>query len=74
MSNICLAILRYRLSEMVLVRSLCQNFLWMPFFAAFFGGIPFHLLLAICAHMFGIDMSRGATAKVKGRSTFMTEW
>ncbi|KAF3048929.1 hypothetical protein E8E11_000427 [Didymella keratinophila] len=73
MSNICLAILRYRLSEMGPVRSLCQNFLWVPFFAIFFGGISFHLLLAICAHMFGIDMSWGTTAKEKGRSTFMTE-
>ncbi|KAF1926166.1 uncharacterized protein M421DRAFT_102537 [Didymella exigua CBS 183.55] len=74
MSNICLAVLRYRLGEMHIVRALLQNFMWMPFFAIFFGGVPFHLLLAICAHMFGINMSWGATAKEKGTTNFWTEW
>lgn len=74
MSNICLAFLRYRLGEMPLLASLFQNFMWMPFFMIFFGGLPFHLLLAICAHVFGIDMSWGATAKEKATTNFWTDW
>lgn len=73
MSNICLAIMRYRLGEMGLLQSLFENFLWMPFFMIFFGGVSFHILLAIGAHMFSIDMNWGATAKEKDDSNFFAE-
>ncbi|KAF1356043.1 hypothetical protein EJ07DRAFT_181633 [Lizonia empirigonia] len=72
-SNICLAVMRYRLGEMGLLASLLENFKWMPFFMVFFGGVSFHILLAICAHMFSIDMNWGATAKEKDNSNFFAE-
>ncbi|KAJ8107984.1 hypothetical protein OPT61_g8490 [Boeremia exigua] len=72
-SNICLAVMRYRLREMGLLASLWENFKWMPFFMVFFGGLPLHLLVAISAHMFGIDMTWGATAKEKSKTSFWTE-
>lgn len=73
MSNIALAVLRYRLGEMGLFQSLLENFKWMPFFVIFFGGLSFHVGMAICAHMFSIDMSWGATAKEKDDSNFFKE-
>lgn len=42
-------------------------------FAVFFGGLPFHLNLALLAHMFKIDMQWGATAKEVTRSNFFLE-
>ncbi|ORY16516.1 glycosyl transferase family group 2-domain-containing protein [Clohesyomyces aquaticus] len=73
MSNVCLAVMRYRLGDMSLWASLCENFKWMPLFVIFFGGLSFHISLAILAHMFSIDMSWGATAKEKDDSNFFKE-
>ncbi|KAF2730709.1 hypothetical protein EJ04DRAFT_34083 [Polyplosphaeria fusca] len=73
MSNVTLAVLRYRLGEMGLLQSLIQNFKWMPLFVIFFGGLSFHILMAILAHMFSIDMNWGATAKEKDDSNFFKE-
>jgi hypothetical protein len=73
MGNISLAILRYRLSEKGLWAGLCENFKWVPMMAIFFGGISFHLNLALLAHMFKIDMQWGATAKEKEHSNFFKE-
>jgi Na+/H+-dicarboxylate symporter len=71
--NICLAVIRYRLGEKGLWVSLVENFKWMPLFAIFFGGLSFHLNLAILAHMFGIDMQWGATAKERTVTNFFQE-
>jgi hypothetical protein len=71
--NICLAVVRYRLGEKSLLGSLIENFKWMPMFAIFFGGLSFHVNLAILAHMFGINMQWGATAKEKESSNFFKE-
>lgn len=73
MSNVALAILRYRLGEKALLSSLLENFRWMPFFVIFFGGLSFHIAMAICAHMFSIDMNWGATGKEKEDSNFFVE-
>lgn len=73
MGNVCLAILRYRLGERSLIGALLENFKWMPMFAVFFGGISFHLFLALCAHMFSINMEWGATAKEAVASNFFKE-
>ena len=51
LGNLCLAVLRYRLGEKGLLSALIENFKWMPMFAIFFGGISFHLYLALFAHM-----------------------
>jgi hypothetical protein len=45
----------------------------MPFFVIFFGGLSFHVSLAILSHMFSIDMNWGATAKEKDDSNFFAE-
>lgn len=68
-----LAINRYRLGEKGLMPALLENFKWMPMFAIFFGGLPFHLNVAILSHMFGIDRQWGATAKEKENSNFFKE-
>ncbi|KAF2454646.1 glycosyl transferase family group 2-domain-containing protein [Lineolata rhizophorae] len=73
MSNVCLAILRYRLGEKSLWGALLENFKWMPMFTVFFGGLSFHLNLALLAHMFHIDMQWGATAKEVENSNFFKE-
>jgi hypothetical protein len=73
MSNICLAVLRYRLGEKGLLQALLENFKWAPLFMIFFGGLSFHVLLAIVSHMFCIDMNWGATAKEKDDSNFFKE-
>lgn len=73
LTNICLAVIRYRLEEKGLWASLVENFKWMPMFAIFFGGLSFHLNLAILAHMFSIDMQWGATNKEKTVTNFFQE-
>ncbi|KAF2668730.1 hypothetical protein BT63DRAFT_471822 [Microthyrium microscopicum] len=71
--NVTLAIMRYRLKEKALWASLVENFKWMPFFSIFFGGLSFHLNLALLSHMFGIDMQWGATQKEVENSNFFME-
>jgi hypothetical protein len=73
MSNVCFAIMRFRIGEASLLGAFFENLKWMPFFCIFFGGISFHVLLAICSHMFSINMSWGATAKEKDNSNFFAE-
>ncbi|KAL6711095.1 hypothetical protein ACN47E_006970 [Coniothyrium glycines] len=73
MSNVCFAVMRYRIGEASLLGAFFENIKWMPFFMIFFGGVSFHILMAICAHMFGINMTWGATAKEKDNSNFFAE-
>lgn len=73
MGNVCLAVIRYRLSEKSLWASLVENFKWMPMMAVFFSGISFHLSRALLAHMFKINMTWGTTAKEKVDSNFFKE-
>jgi len=73
MSNVALAILRYRLGEKGLLEALVENFKWMPIFVIFFGGLSFHVACAILSHMFSIDMNWGATSKEKTDSNFFAE-
>ncbi|KAH7390820.1 glycosyl transferase family group 2-domain-containing protein, partial [Phaeosphaeria sp. MPI-PUGE-AT-0046c] len=73
LSTICFAVLRYRTGEASFLGALFENIKWMPFFMIFFGGVSFHILLAICAHMFSINMTWGATAKEKTNSNFFAE-
>lgn len=71
--NVALAVLRHRLGEKGFLSSLMENFKWMPLFAVFFGGLSFHLNLALLAHMFSINMEWGATAKEAENSNFFQE-
>lgn len=71
--NVAFAVLRYRLSEKTLLGALVENFKWAPLFSIFFGGLSFHLNLALLAHMFSINMTWGTTAKEKDDSNFFKE-
>jgi hypothetical protein len=71
--NVCVAVIRYRMKERGLWQALLENFLWLPMFAIFFGGISFHISLAILAHMFGVNMQWGATNKEKTITNFFEE-
>jgi hypothetical protein len=73
MGPISLAILRYRLGEKSLIGSLLENFKWVPMFMIFFSGLSFHLNIAICSYLFGINRQWGATAKEKENSNFFKE-
>ncbi|KAL1955710.1 hypothetical protein VTO42DRAFT_8182 [Malbranchea cinnamomea] len=73
LGNVSLAIIRYRLAEKSLFSALLENFKWMPMLAIFFGGLSFHLSLAILSHMFSINMEWGTTAKEKDDSNFFKE-
>lgn len=42
-------------------------------FSIFFGGLSFHLTLAILAHLCSVDMQWGATAKTSQKSNFFIE-
>lgn len=51
------------------------NLKWIPLFSIFLGGLSLHVSQALLSHMFGIDMTWGATAKeVDTNTTFAQEW
>jgi hypothetical protein len=70
---VCLAVLRYRLSEKGLLASLIENFKWVPMFLIFFAGLSFHLNCAIISYLISVDRQWGATAKEKENSNFFKE-
>lgn len=73
LGNISLAIMRYRIGERSLLRSLFENFMWMFMLAIFFGGLSLHISQALLAHMFEINMTWGATSKEAEFSNFFIE-
>ena len=73
LGNISLAVLRYRIGEKGLFASLLENFSWIPLLSIFLGGISLHVSQALLSHMFGIDMSWGATSKEAENTTFFAE-
>ncbi|KAM3504425.1 hypothetical protein MY11210_008355 [Beauveria gryllotalpidicola] len=70
---IALAVLRYRTGERGLVGALLENYKWMPLMTCFFGGISYHITLALLAHLFHVDMQWGSTSKEKVDSNFFQE-
>lgn len=42
-------------------------------FSIFFGGLSFHLTLAICSHLMSIEKTWGATSKEVQKSNFFVE-
>ncbi|UNI18966.1 hypothetical protein JDV02_005195 [Purpureocillium takamizusanense] len=70
---VSLAIFRYRTGERSLLGSLIENLKWMPMMTVFFGGISFHITMALLAHLFYVDMQWGATSKEKEDSNFFQE-
>ncbi|KAI9835223.1 MAG: hypothetical protein M1837_003884 [Sclerophora amabilis] len=73
--NVALAILRYRTGEMGFMRGLVVNFKWLLLLSIFLGGLSLHVSQALLCHMFGINMTWGATSKeLDSTSTFAKEW
>lgn len=71
--NVSLAVVRSRLGEKGFLAALLENFKWTAMMIVFFGGLSFHLSLAILAHMFSVDMQWSITAKEKSNSNFFKE-
>ena len=73
--NLALAVVRYRgeggRSNLLVQLWVC--FRWVPLLFVFFGGISMHVGQAILAHMVGVDMSWGATAKEVSDTSFFIE-
>ncbi|KEY69751.1 hypothetical protein S7711_03732 [Stachybotrys chartarum IBT 7711] len=72
-SNVALACMRYRTGERSFLGSLFENFMWSPMMTCFFGGLAFHITVALLAHLLHIDMQWGATSKEKEDSNFFQE-
>ena len=73
LGNIALAILRYRIEEKTLFGALAENFKWVLLLTIFLGGISMHVSQALLCHMFGINMSWGATSKEVENTSFFEE-
>ncbi|MCJ1308482.1 hypothetical protein MMC25_002135 [Agyrium rufum] len=73
LGNIALAVMRYRIGEKSFLSALFENFKWVLMLAIFLGGLSLHVSQALCAHMFEIDMSWGATSKEAEFSNFFIE-
>jgi hypothetical protein len=73
LGNVALAVLRYRTAEKSFVRSLLENFSWIPLLTTFLGGISLHVSQAILSHLFSVDMTWGTTSKEAENTTFFKE-
>ncbi|CAD0115061.1 unnamed protein product [Aureobasidium uvarum] len=73
LGNVALAVLRYRIGEQSLLRSLLTNFMWIPLMTIFLGGLSLHVSQALLSHLVGIDMNWGATSKEAENTTFFNE-
>ncbi|KAL2415455.1 hypothetical protein ABEF91_005785 [Exophiala dermatitidis] len=73
LGNIALAVMRYRVEDKTLVAAFWENFRWIPLLTIFLGGISLHVSQAILSHLFGVDMSWGATSKEATDTSFFKE-
>ena len=73
LGNVSLAIFRYRLGTHSLLGALFENFKWILLLFTFLGGVSLHISQALLSHMFGIDMSWGATSKEAENVSFFEE-
>ncbi|KAH9950816.1 glycosyl transferase family group 2-domain-containing protein [Amylocystis lapponica] len=71
--NIGFTLLQYRLGEEGFFWALFTNFMWIPFFFFFFGGLSIHLSISVLAHLFSYNITWGATKKEVERSNFFKE-
>jgi cellulose synthase/poly-beta-1,6-N-acetylglucosamine synthase-like glycosyltransferase len=73
LTNVTLAVLRYRTGDRGLMESLWENFKWVPLLSIFLSGLSLHVSQALLSHMLEIDMSWGATAKEVEDTSFFQE-
>lgn len=72
-STIGLMIARIRSRTDTAVFALVETAKWFPFMVVFFSGISWHILVALLAHPFSINMTWGATLKDLEQSNFFIE-
>lgn len=58
------AILKYRRKIASFVDALVENYMWVPMFVIYFGGLSMHISYALLCYLFSVDLQWGATAKV----------
>lgn len=73
LGNFSLAMMRYRIGSRNFFWSLLENLKWTLMLAVFLGGLSLHLSAALLSHMFGYNMSWGATSKEAEASNFFIE-
>ncbi|KAK5192574.1 hypothetical protein LTR99_009673 [Exophiala xenobiotica] len=73
LGNVALAVMRYRIEEKSLASALLENLRWIPLLTVFLGGISLHVSQAILSHLFGVDMTWGATSKEATDTSFFKE-
>ncbi|EPQ28118.1 uncharacterized protein PFL1_04445 [Pseudozyma flocculosa PF-1] len=71
--NVSLVIGLIRSRTGSVVTALVDGVKWVPFFLVFFGGLSYHVLVALVAHPLGINMTWGATLKDLDDSNFFRE-
>ncbi|WPH01751.1 Hypothetical protein R9X50_00460300 [Acrodontium crateriforme] len=73
LGNLSLAVLRHRIGEKGFLSAIFENLCWIPLMTIFLGGVSIHISQALLSHMFGIDMTWGATSKEAEDTTFFKE-
>lgn len=73
LGNISLAVLRYRTSEKNIFAAFLENISWIPLLFLFLGGLSLHVSKALLCHMFGVDITWGATSKEEEKIPFFEE-
>ncbi|ETI23905.1 hypothetical protein G647_05712 [Cladophialophora carrionii CBS 160.54] len=73
LSNVALAIMRFRIGERSFLGSLWENFRWQPMYCFYFYGLSFHVNKALIAHIVGYEMTWEMTKKEVENSNFFME-
>ncbi|KAF3916725.1 hypothetical protein ABW20_dc0106750 [Dactylellina cionopaga] len=63
LSPLAYSIMRHRLKIKRFDKALLESIRWSPTFILFFGGISWHLFVALFSHIFNVNMEWGSTAK-----------
>lgn len=71
--NVAQVIARYRAQTDSLWNLIRAHACWFPSMFIFFGGLSYHVLMALCAHIVGVNMTWGATIKDLEDSNFFVE-
>ncbi|KAJ1043094.1 hypothetical protein NDA11_003145 [Ustilago hordei] len=71
--NVGQILARYRAKVDGLFPLIKEHVIWIPYMFIFFGGLSYHVLTALLAHLVGYNMSWGATIKDLEDSNFFIE-
>src|SRR5438270_4727286 len=63
----------FLLGVMLITHTVLENFKWLLVLTTFLGGISVHISQAILCHLFGINMTWGATSKEATDTSFFQE-